>query len=162
MQPGVHPQEIDRLAALHALQIVDEGPMPELYAAARIAAAVAAVPFGSVNMIDRDRHYTAASYGAPALHAPRELSLCAMAILEGGLVFTRDAQVDDRFRDKPVMRMIDPPIRMFAAAPINTAEGLPIGTIRIYGDRPPAPGRVCRIRFNEETSCSQALCDSVT
>lgn len=136
MKPGLHPRETDRLAALHALHIVDETPIAELDAAARLAAVIGDVPFGSINLIDRDRHVTAASFGAPPIHAPREMSLCAMAILEGGLVYTADAQYDERFRDKPVMKLINPPIRMFAAAPINTSEGLPIGTVRVYGPRP--------------------------
>lgn len=128
----MHERETDRLAALHSLQVLDAGPMPELDAIARMAATLCRAPYGAVSVIDQDMHRTLASFGSPPMDAPRNLSLCARAILAGKLVHTSDVQADPRFSDMPVLKLIQPPIRMFVAAPLTTRDALPIGTIRVY------------------------------
>lgn len=130
----LHEREADRLAALHSLRVLDAGPMAELDAVARIAAALCGAPYGSVSVIDRDMHRTIASFGSPPMDAPRSVSLCARAILDGSLVHSADVQIDPRFADMPVLKLIQPPIRMFVAAPLTTRDGLPIGTIRVYDE----------------------------
>jgi diguanylate cyclase (GGDEF)-like protein len=129
-----HPLERERLSAVHTLGVLDGQAIPELQAAARMAAVICAAPYGSVNIIDRETHYTVASYGSPAMNAPRGSSLCAQAILAGGVVHTSDVQQDSRFSDMPILKLIQPPVRMFVAAPLNTRNGLPIGTLRVYDE----------------------------
>jgi diguanylate cyclase (GGDEF)-like protein len=68
------------------------------------------------------------------MNAPRGSSLCARAVLERGLVHSPDVQQDARFNDMPILKLIQPAIRMFVAAPLNTREGLPIGTLRVYDE----------------------------
>ncbi|MGH8079657.1 MAG: GGDEF domain-containing protein [Lysobacter sp.] len=130
----LHEREADRLAALYSLRVLDTAPMTELDAIARMAARVCRAPYGSVSVIDRDMHRTIASFGSPPMDAPRSVSLCARAILDGALVHSADVQADPRFADMPVLKLIQPPIRMFVAAPLTTRDGLPIGTIRVYDE----------------------------
>ncbi|MGO1072047.1 GGDEF domain-containing protein [Lysobacter sp. CA199] len=130
----LHAREADRLAALYSLRVLDAAPIQELDAVARMAARLCGAPYGSVSVIDRDMHRTIASFGSPPMDAPRSVSLCARAILDGALVHSADVQVDPRFADMPVLKLIQPPIRMFVAAPLTTRDGLPIGTIRVYDE----------------------------
>ncbi|GIZ96996.1 diguanylate cyclase [Tsukamurella sp. TY48] len=124
------------MAAVRALRIVGADPVPDLDRIAELSAALCDAPFGSVNVIDFDRHYTVASYGAPRVHASRADSLCALAVLDNRVVYAVDAARDERFRGNRYLEIADPPIRLFAAAPICTADGLPVGTVRIYDSEP--------------------------
>ncbi|WP_019201323.1 sensor domain-containing diguanylate cyclase [Tsukamurella sp. 1534] len=132
----LHPREHDRVAAVRSLRIMDEPPVPDLERIAELSAALCGVPFGSVNVIDYDRHYTVASYGAPRIHASREDSLCSLAVLSDHVVYAVDAKKDPRFAGKRFLDLADPPIHLFAAAPICTADRLPVGTVRVYGSEP--------------------------
>lgn len=136
MPAPLHPREHDRVAAVKSLRIMDSKPVPDLERIAELSAALCGVPFGSVNIIDFDRHYTAASFGAPRIHASRADSLCALAVADDKIVYAPDAKVDARFQGLRFLDLADPPIHLFAAAPICTADRLPVGTVRIYGSEP--------------------------
>ncbi len=136
MPAPLHPREHDRVAAVKSLRIMDSKPVPDLERIAELSAALCGVPFGSVNIIDFDRHYTAASFGAPRIHASRADSLCALAVADDKVVYAPDAKVDPRFQGLKFLDLADPPIHLFAAAPICTSDRLPVGTVRIYGSEP--------------------------
>ncbi|CAM3849884.1 GGDEF domain-containing protein [Tsukamurella ocularis] len=136
MPAPLHPREHDRVAAVKSLRIMDSKPVPDLERIAELSAVLCGVPFGSVNIIDFDRHYTAASFGAPRIHASREDSLCALAVADDKVVYAPDAKVDPRFQGLKFLDLADPPIHLFAAAPICTSDRLPVGTVRIYGSEP--------------------------
>lgn len=87
MPAPLHPREHDRVAAVKSLRIMDSEPVPDLERIAELSAALCGVPFGSVNIIDFDRHYTAASFGAPRIHASRADSLCALAVADDKIVY---------------------------------------------------------------------------
>ncbi|WP_300681914.1 sensor domain-containing diguanylate cyclase [Nocardioides sp.] len=131
----LHPREEERIAAVRALHIVGASPEPELDRIAEVAASLCGVPYGSVNIIDAEQHYTAASFGAPRVNASRADSLCALAILGGSVLRSENATEDPRFAHKAFLGQVDPPIRLFAAAPILTSDRLPIGTLRVYGEQ---------------------------
>ncbi|WP_336669605.1 GGDEF domain-containing protein [Tsukamurella sp. USMM236] len=132
----LHPREHDRVAAVKSLRIMDSPPVPDLERIAELSAVLCGVPFGSVNILDFDRHYTVASYGTPPVHASREDSLCALAIEDDKVLYAPDAQVDERFQAKRFLHLAKPTIHLFAAAPICTSDRLPVGTVRIYGPEP--------------------------
>ena len=136
MPAPLHPREHDRVAAVKSLRIMDSKPVPDLERIAELSAVLCGVPFGSVNIIDFDRHYTAASFGAPRIHASRADSLCALAVADDKVVYAPDAKVDARFQGLKFLDLADPPIHLFAAAPICTSDRLPVGTVRIYGSEP--------------------------
>ncbi|MBS4099842.1 GGDEF domain-containing protein [Tsukamurella paurometabola] len=136
MPAPLHPREHDRVAAVKSLRIMDSKPVPDLERIAELSAALCEVPFGSVNIIDFDRHYTAASFGAPRIHASRADSLCALAVADDKVVYAPDAKADARFEGLRFLDLADPPIHLFAAAPICTSDRLPVGTVRVYGSEP--------------------------
>ena len=136
MPAPLHPREHDRVAAVKSLRIMDSEPVPDLERIAELSAALCGVPFGSVNIIDFDRHYTVASFGAPRIHASRADSLCSLAVAGDHVVYAPDAKVDARFHGLRFLDLADPPIHLFAAAPICTSDRLPVGTVRIYGSEP--------------------------
>lgn len=136
MPAPLHAREHDRVAAVKSLRIMDSKPVPDLERIAELSAALCGVPFGSVNIIDFDRHYTVASFGAPRIHASREDSLCSLAVADDKVVYAPDAKVDARFRGLKFLDLAEPPIHLFAAAPICTSDRLPVGTVRIYGSEP--------------------------
>lgn len=130
----LHARERERTAAVRALHVVDCEPEPQLDHIAELAATLCNVPYGAVSIIDADRHYTVASHGSPRVHATRADSLCALAILQNAPLISANATDDPRFAHKAFLRMVNPPIRLFAAAPIIATDHLPVGTVRVYGE----------------------------
>jgi len=121
-----------RVAALHAYGVLDQPPAPELDAAARLAAYVCGVPTASINLIDRDREWQAAAFGVERRQVPRGVSLSAHVVTGSDVVYTSDASQDPRFADGPLVVGPLGGIRLYAAAPLLTRDGLAIGTVSAY------------------------------
>jgi diguanylate cyclase (GGDEF)-like protein len=121
-----------RVAALHAYGVLDQPAAPDLDAAARLVAYVCGVPTASINLIDRDREWQAAAFGAERRQVPREASLCAQVVTGTEAVFTADASQDPRFAASPLVAGPLGGIRLYASAPLLTRDGLAIGTVCAY------------------------------
>jgi diguanylate cyclase (GGDEF)-like protein len=127
-------REDARVAALHAYGVLDQPPAPDLDAAARLAAYVCGVPTAAINLIDANRQWQAATYGVERGEVARGASLCAQVVSGTEVVYTSDASQDPRFADSP--QVVGPlgGIRLYAAAPLLTRDGLAIGTVSAFDD----------------------------
>jgi diguanylate cyclase (GGDEF)-like protein len=123
-----------RVAALHAYGILDQATAPDLDAVARLAAYVCGVPTAAINLIDRDRQWPAATHGVKHGEVSREASLCAHVVTGTGVVYTSDASQDPRFAGSPLVVGPLGGVRLYAAAPLLTRDGLAIGTISVFDE----------------------------
>jgi diguanylate cyclase (GGDEF)-like protein len=123
-----------RVAALHAYGILDQEVAPDLDAAARLAAYVCGVPTAAINLIDRDRQWQAAVHGVERREVSREASLSAHVVTGTEVVYTADASLDPRFADSPLVAGPLGAVRLYAAAPLLTREGLAIGTLSVFDE----------------------------
>jgi diguanylate cyclase (GGDEF)-like protein/PAS domain S-box-containing protein len=129
------PNEVERLAALHRLNVLDTPPEKQFDDITRLAAAICEVPISVVSFVDRDRVWIKSGVGLAMTEAQRCHSFCAHAVGQDHLFVIPDAAADLRFRDNPFVRG-EPNIRFYAGCPLITPDGFRIGALCVT-DRVP-------------------------
>ncbi len=124
-----------RLDALVSYGLLDTGDEPELDQLTLLTTQILDVPYGLVNLVDRDRQWSKSSVGIDRVETPREFAFCAHAILESDIFVINDATKDERFVDNPLVTM-DPNVRFYAGAPLSMPGGFRLGTLRVVSDKP--------------------------
>jgi phosphoribosyl 1,2-cyclic phosphodiesterase len=131
----IPPDEIQRLAALHALGLLDTPAEERFDRLTRVAAALFDVPIALVSLVDANRQWFKSCVGTDIQESSREVSFCAYAVAERDMLVIPDALRDDRFADNPVVS--GPPyVRFYAGAPIFTSDGHCAGTLCVIDGRP--------------------------
>ena len=125
-----------RVAALRSYGVLDQPPSADLEAAARIAAHLCGAPQAAVNLIDAERQWQAAAYGAEPREIGREAALCAHVVTGTDVVHVEDASRDPRFAASPLVAGPLGSIRLYAAAPLVNREGYALGTVSVFADQP--------------------------
>jgi len=131
----VPENEETRLAALKKLEILDTDPEERFDRIARIASESFDVPIAIVSLIDRDRQWFKSCIGLSVKETPRDMALCAHAILEAQLLIVPDALLDPRFADNPLVTG-EPRARFYAGCPLKLPDGNLIGTLCLIDSRP--------------------------
>lgn len=127
--------EASRLAALHALGILDTPPEERFDRFTRIAAALFQAPVALISFVDHDRQWFKSCFGIDECESSRESSFCAHAIHARALLVVPDALADLRFRDNPMVTS-GPRVRFYAGAPVRSPDGQLVGTLCILDFRP--------------------------
>ncbi len=122
--------EVDRLAALEQLGILDTPPEERFDRLVRLAAASLGTPIALVSLVDERRQWFKARVGLDAVETPREHAFCAHAMVEPGdaPMVVEDATRDARFAANPLV-IGDPHIRFYAGAVLRDPSGQPMGTL---------------------------------
>lgn len=127
-----------RLAALRALAVLDSEAEPLFDALTRAAAAATGRPIALISLIDAQRQWFKSNVGLPGIsETPREVAFGAHAILGAGVLDVRDARVDPRFVDNPLV-VGAPHVRAYAGAPIVLGNGLRVGSLCVFDPEPGA------------------------
>jgi PAS domain S-box-containing protein len=135
MKAPLPDNEVSRLEALRQLDILDTAPEEAFDDLVRLAANVCATPIALVSLVDRDRQWVKAKLGLDLSQAPRDLSICAHAILERDVCVIQDLSADPRFSANPFVAAA-PGLRFYAGAPLVTKEGFALGMLCVL-DRVP-------------------------
>jgi signal transduction histidine kinase len=135
MEAPLPANEIDRLAALYGLDVLDTEPEKDFDDIVALASHVCGVPMSLVSLIDTDRQWFKARVGTDLTETTRELSFCAHAILGRDLLVVPDARQDARFADNPLVTERRG-IRFYAGAPLITSEGVGLGTLCVVDSEP--------------------------
>ena len=129
------PDEAERLALLHALDLLDTPAEPAFDRITRLLARTLDVPIALVSLVDAERQWFKSRVGLDACETPRESSFCAHAILQRGPMVVEDARDDLRFVDNPLVTGA-PNIRFYAGIPVRTSDGKALGTLCAIDSRP--------------------------
>lgn len=131
------PDELTRLRILADYGVMDTGPDETLEEIVALAATICGVPIALVSLVDETRQWFKARVGLDATQTPRDVAFCAHAIAqpEEALFTVRDARVDPRFRDNPLVRS-DPHVVFYAGAPLSVEEGARLGTLCVIDHEP--------------------------
>ncbi|WIM95993.1 GAF domain-containing sensor histidine kinase [Actinoplanes oblitus] len=135
MKAPLPDNEIERLAALYSLDILDSPPEKDFDDIVALAAGVCETPMSMVSLVDADRQWAKASTGPDFTETPRDLSFCAHAILGRDLLMVPDATQDPRFADNPAVTATDG-TRFYAGAPLMTTDGFALGTLCVMDTEP--------------------------
>jgi PAS domain S-box-containing protein len=131
----VPEDEPGRLAALHALSILDTPQEERFDRITRMAVRALEVPMALVSLVDTDRQWFKSCVGLDAAETPRGVSFCGHAILQEGIFVVPDALEDPRFADNPFV-VGDPFVRFYAGYPLRSPEGHRVGTLCVLDRRP--------------------------
>ncbi|TWI50976.1 EAL domain-containing protein (putative c-di-GMP-specific phosphodiesterase class I) [Pseudomonas duriflava] len=129
--------EIERLVALRSTNLLDSPADPAFDHIAEIASELFDVPIAVISLVDKNRQWFKSIHGLDAQETPREYSFCAHAILKEDVLQVKDALLDPRFKDNPLVTG-EPGIRFYAGVPLVTHEGLALGTLCLVDTHPRA------------------------
>ncbi len=127
--------ELQRLAALHALDVLDTEPERVFDSLASTAAALCDAPIALVSLVDEHRQWFKAKVGLHIRELPREIAFCAHVVAAGELLEVGDALLDERFADNPLVTG-PPDIQFYAGAPIRLADGSILGSLCVIDHVP--------------------------
>ena len=134
-EPNIPPNESDRLATLHGLDILDTPRDDRFDKYTRISARIFDTPISVISLVDRHRQWFKSTEGFDAKESPRNISFCGHAILGDEIFEVRNALRDPRFRDNPLVINL-PNIRFYAGAPLEAPNGHKLGTLCIIDTVP--------------------------
>lgn len=128
--------EIERLAALQELHVLDTPREERFDRVVRLAQRLFDVPMVAIGLIDEDRQWNKASTGLPADQVARTDAFCNRTIQQGGRpLVVPDATLDAEFSTFPAV-LEAPSIRFYAGQPLAAPGGQLVGTLCILDDRP--------------------------
>ncbi len=131
----MNEDEVDRLAALTKLNILDTPPERQFDDLVRLASAICGTPISLVSLVDENRQWFKASVGLTASETPRNVSFCAHAIHQPDIFVVEDATRDPRFLANPLVTD-DPKLRFYAGVPLQAPGGARIGTLCVIDTIP--------------------------
>lgn len=135
--PPVFASEESRLEALSSYGLATGRPLPDLDPVVQIAARAFDMPVAAVNMIGSDHVFFAASFGLDGADVDmrRDVSFCAHAITQDGVMVVPDATLDERFHDNPLVTG-PAQIRFYAGVPLLSPQGHAVGALCIIDKKP--------------------------
>jgi diguanylate cyclase (GGDEF)-like protein/PAS domain S-box-containing protein len=123
-----------RLAILASLGILDSPRIEEIDRITRMAARQFQAKAVVVSLIDADRQWFLSHTGIDINQSPRDTSFCGHTILETGPLIVRDARLDLRFHDNPLVTG-EPHIVFYAGCALHSQQGAALGALCLIDDR---------------------------
>lgn len=133
--PPIPGNELQRLSALRALQILDTPAEERFDCITRLAKVYFDVPITLISLVEDERQWFKSVNGLPVCETSRDVSFCAHAMLSRELFIIPDALADSRFADNPLVTG-DPHIRFYAGCPLYALDGSALGSLCIIDRQP--------------------------
>ncbi len=129
-------EDMRRLAALAAYELLDTPPEQAYDDIVRLAVALCAVPAATISLVDHDRQWFKAALGIRVTQTPRAEALCDVAIrTPRHLLVVEDVGADARFAH--LGYAIDGrPVRFYAGMPLCSPDGHALGTLNVLDVEP--------------------------
>ena len=129
MKSGAIPKnETERLKKLKSLDILDTLEEEAYDDLTLLAAQICDAPISLVSLVDQSRQWFKSHHGLDARETPREFAFCGHAIHQDDILIIEDTNLDERFKDNPLV-INEPNIRFYAGAPLIFENDIRIGTL---------------------------------
>ena len=120
--------EARRIAAVRVTGLLDTPPEERFDRITRIARDLFKMPIALVSLVDVDRQWFKSRIGTDLTETPRADALCGHAVLADGPLIVRDATIDPRFMDNPLVTGAMH-LRFYAGIPLRGPDGQRVGTL---------------------------------
>ena len=134
--------ELGRIHALHALNILDTQSDERFDSITRFAAHGFNVPISLVSLVDTKRQWFKSKYGLDKQQTPRTQSFCAHAILndvtnalESRIFEIYDTHNDARFKENPLV-VGEPWMRSYIGYILQSESKMNLGTLCLIDTKP--------------------------
>lgn len=138
LPPQAAYDEAGRLAALHALNLLDSEPEREFDAVVALAADLLGCPTALISLVDRERIWVKAMNAPGPNELGRNVAMCDRTVRQNELMVITDMTLDAHYRTSPVVT--DAGNRFYAGVPIHVVDGQgvtqPIGTLCVLDVTP--------------------------
>lgn len=149
--PKNEAERLDKLRSLDILDTLEEEAYDDL---TFLAAKICQTPISLVSLIDDSRQWFKSHYGLDARQTPREQAFCAHTINQNDVLIVENTELDDRFRDNPLVT--GPPyIKFYAGAPLMLENDIRVGTLCVIDTK-------SKILSEDQKSSLRALSRQVT
>ncbi|MGH8088062.1 MAG: GAF domain-containing protein, partial [Stenotrophomonas sp.] len=128
-------QELERIALIEALNVMDPAPGRSLDPVTELAAFTFGTPIALISIVDADSQWLISRVGLSLQRTDRHHSICSCAIQSPGILQIEDLREDPRFSDNPLVTGPES-MRFYAGAPLVTRSGIALGTLCLM-DRTP-------------------------
>jgi GAF domain-containing protein len=118
-----------------------------------IASHILESPVSLITLMDKDVQWIITNYGIEIDTMPRETSFCTHAILGDEVMVVHDALEDRRFKEAPLVKHA-PNVRFYAGVPLKSSDGLNVGTLCVFDNKPKYPSEA-------QLACLNALTQQV-
>jgi diguanylate cyclase (GGDEF)-like protein len=126
---GLPASELDRLAALDSLGLVDTPDEERFDRITELARRLFDVPIALISLITAERQWFKSVQGLNVRELARKDAICARTLEHDGVLVVPDTTIDPTFAELPLVRE-DPGIRFYAGCAIRFNDQ-PIGTLCI-------------------------------
>lgn len=129
MNVPIPTDEIERLASLHELNILDSPPEDRFDRLTRLARKTFNVPVSMLTLLDEDRQWFKSAQGHSLTETPRRDSFCQHTILGDEPLVVNNADGDPRFATLPAVAEMG--LKFYAGVPVHGPDNRLIGTFCI-------------------------------
>ncbi len=126
--PPKPPDEIQRLADLRALSVLDTPAERRFDNIVSLTKHLFKVPVAYIALVDAERQWFKSIEGYDWSQTPRDTSFCGHTILQGEPLIVEDAHADPRWADHPMV-VNEPFVRFYAGYPLRSQSGRNIATL---------------------------------
>lgn len=133
--PEKPANELQRLRALYALNILDTHPEERFDRITRLAAHIFGCAHASITLVDSDRQWFKSNNGLQLTQTPREISFCAQTILTNKVLVITDTHKHPNFKSNPLVTS-EPHIRFYAGVPLQVDQAYNVGSLCLLDSKP--------------------------
>jgi two-component system sensor kinase FixL len=135
-QSNLQRDEIDRISVLHEIKILDTPAESVFDAITAATAKLCEMPLSFVCLVDTERVWFKSSTGIEGIdEIPREIGFCPYTIMQKDVFEVKDATIDNRFSNNPLVAEA-PNLQYYAGAPLITTDGYALGTLCVMDYQP--------------------------
>ncbi|WP_347558268.1 EAL domain-containing protein [Robbsia sp. KACC 23696] len=133
-----------RLAALQEYGLLDTPDEEAFDRITRLTARIFNTSTALITLVDAHRQFLKARTGFTVTETTRDMSFCAYALMEPGMLVISDTLEDPLFKQHPLVTQNAPftkaaPVRFYAGIPLRTPAGHVLGTLCVLDTQPRGP-----------------------